>query len=90
LTSCHTRCTLYDMKTHVVQARIDSATAKLLARLRRQTGKSDSELVRKGLELLGEMSAPAPRRRVRGLGKFASGQPDLGSNKRHLAGFGRS
>jgi len=28
------------------------------------------------------------RPRIAGLGKFASGIPDLGSNKKHLKGFG--
>lgn len=79
---------MYDMR--IVQARIDEKTEKLLARLRRQTGMNDSELVRKGLELVSQMSLPAPVRRVRGVGKFASKHEDLGSNKSHLSGFGRS
>jgi hypothetical protein len=28
-------------------------------------------------------------RRIAGLGKFTSGLPDLGSNKKHLRGFGK-
>lgn len=77
------------MSDHVVQARLDDATAKILARLRRRTGLSDSALVRAGLERLGEELPTTTPRRVRGLGAFASGQPDLGSDKRHLAGFGK-
>lgn len=74
----------------IVQARIDAATERVLARLRRQTGLTDSELVRKGLELMSQRELPVRASRVRGLGRFASGKPDLGSNKKHLAGFGRS
>jgi hypothetical protein len=32
---------------------------------------------------------PAGRPRIAGLGRFASGVDDLGSNKRHLKGFGK-
>lgn len=77
------------MSSRIVQARVDGATERLLARLRRRTGLSDSQLVRKGLELVGESLGPARPRQIRGLGRFASGISDLGSNKRHLDGFGR-
>jgi hypothetical protein len=76
--------------TKIVQARIDDKTARLLARLRRRTGLSDSDLVRRGLELVGDLARPGGGHRIRGIGKFASGVRDLGSSKRHLAGFGRS
>jgi hypothetical protein len=74
---------MYDMR--IVQARTDAA----LARLRRKTGMTDSQLVRKGLELMSQGMKPARVRRVRGVGRFASGRGDLGSNKAHLSGFGR-
>jgi hypothetical protein len=73
----------------IVQARIDATTEAALARLRRQTGLTDSQLVRRGLELVAQQTAPIKPRRVRGVGRFASGKTDLGSNKAHLAGFGR-
>jgi len=73
----------------IVQARIDSATETALARLRRKTGLTDSQLVRKGLELVSQSAMPVATRRVRGIGRFASGRSDLGSNKAHLSGFGR-
>ncbi len=78
------------MTMRIVQARIDAATEATLARLRRQTGMTDSQLVRKGLELVSRRAAPVKMRRVRGIGRFASGLTDLGSNKAHLSGFGRS
>lgn len=78
------------MTMRIVQARIDAVTEAALARLRRQTGMTDSQLLRKGLELLSQGMKPARARRVRGVGRFASGRSDLGSNKTHLSGFGRS
>jgi hypothetical protein len=74
----------------IIQARISAATETALARLRRQTGMTDSQLVRKGLELVSQSATPVKIRRVRGMGRFASGRNDLGSNKAHLSGFGRS
>jgi len=73
----------------IVQARLDDETRAVLERLRRQTGVGESELVRRGLKLLASASEERPKRII-GLGRFASGRTDLGSNKRHLRGFGRS
>ena len=81
-------CIVYDMR--IVRVRIDGATEAALARLRRQTGMTDSQLVRKGLELVRQSARPVEVRRVRGIGRFASRRSDLGSNKAHLSGFGRS
>jgi hypothetical protein len=73
------------MKT--VQARLDADTEKTLTRLVDQLGVSPSTVVREGIRLL---AASQPKsRKIAGLGKFASGIPDLGSNKKHLKGFGR-
>jgi hypothetical protein len=52
-----------------------------------QLGVSPSMVVREGIRLL---AATQPKgRKIAGLGKFSSGVPDLGSNKKHLRGFGR-
>ena len=73
------------MKT--VQARLDNDTEKTLSRLVDQLGLSPSMVVREGIRLL---AASQPKsRKIAGLGKFESGIPDLGSNKKHLQGFGR-
>jgi hypothetical protein len=73
------------MKT--VQARLDDQTEKTLARLVNQLGVSPSMVVREGIRLL---AASQPKsRKIAGLGKFSSGISDLGSNKKHLEGFGR-
>ena len=79
---------MYDMNK-LVQARLDPATAELLARLRRATGENDSEIVRRGIAALSQTLPRARTRRIHGLGRFASKVADLGSNKRHLSGFGR-
>jgi len=72
------------MKT--VQARLDTDTEQTLARLVNQLGLSPSMVVREGIRLL---AASQPKsRKIAGLGKFSSGIPDLGSNKKHLRGFG--
>ena len=71
-----------------VQARLDAAGRRDLARLVRSLGWSPSQVVREALRPLAS-SQPLPGRpRVAGLGKFSSGVPDLGSNKKHLKGFG--
>ncbi len=77
--------------SRVVQARLDGATERLLLDLRRRLGLSDSQLVRRGLAALAEQEIghPAPPK-VTGIGRFASGHSDLGSNRAHLRGFGRS
>jgi hypothetical protein len=73
------------MKT--VQARLDADTEKTLSKLVDQLGLSPSMVVREGIRLL---AATQPKsRKIAGLGKFSSGVSDLGSNIKHLQGFGR-
>ena len=72
-----------------VHARIDRETETLLRRLRRRTGLSESELLREGLKAVARERLVDRETRIAGLGEFASGRKDLGSNKRHLAGFGQ-
>jgi hypothetical protein len=74
----------------IVQSRLDPETLDLLTRLRRSTGLSDSELLRRGLRRLAEREPRTRRLRIVGVGKFASTVDDLGSNKHRLRGFGRS
>lgn len=73
----------------VVQARLDDETDGILKDLRRRTGLSDSELVRRGVRSLAALSQPASGVRFIGIGRFSSGVRDLGSNKAHLEGLGR-
>jgi hypothetical protein len=72
-----------------VQARLDRQAQETLAELADQLGMSPSQVVREGIRLLAASHPKRGQRRIAGLGKFASGVPDLGSNKKHLKGFGR-
>ena len=78
-----------NMKTATIQARLDPEAKRSLTRLVRQLGWTPSKVVREGLRLLSAATPAKGRPRVAGLGKFSSGVADLGSNKKHLKGFGR-
>ena len=75
----------------IVHARLDEETRKVLRRLQRRHGWSDSDIVRLGIRALAESELPPADgiQRIQGVGKFASGRKDLGSNKKHLHDFGR-
>jgi len=75
----------------IVHARLDDHTRKIMRRLQRRHGWSESDIVRHGIRALGDTELPPDQRskRIVGLGKFASGIRDLGSNKEHLRDFGR-
>ena len=73
----------------VIHARLDDDIEKLLEKLQRQSGWSDSQVVREGIKALTVMLGPKGKRIIVGAGRFRSGVSDLGSNKRHLRGFGR-
>ena len=72
-----------------IQARLDSRSQELLAALIRELGWSPSQVVREGLRMLGASRLRRRRKGIIGLGKFASGIPDLSTNKKHLQDFGR-
>jgi hypothetical protein len=72
----------------LIHARLDEAAERQLARLRKATGLTDSELVRQGLQALVALPLRG-KRTIVGIGAFESGKPDLGSNRTHLRGFGR-
>ena len=72
-----------------VQARLDRRSQIALNRLVGRLGWNPSRVVREGVLLLAACYGKPARARVVGLGRFASGLPDLGSNQKHLKGFGR-
>jgi len=74
---------------NLVQARLDPDSQKALERLTGRLGWSPSQIVRERIRLLESCHGRGPGQRIAGLGKFSSGVRDLGSNKRHLKGFGR-
>ena len=77
--------------TDIVHARLDDHTRRIMRRLQRRHGWSDSDIVRQGIRALGDTELPPGQRneRIIGLGKFASGVTDLGSDNKHLRNFGR-
>ena len=72
-----------------VQARLDRESHTALQGLMRRFGWSASKTVREGLRVLAACNGTGRKRKVIGAGSVNSGIPDLGSNKKHLEGFGR-
>jgi hypothetical protein len=72
-----------------VQARLDRQSQVALDELVRRLGWSPSRVVREGLRLLYACYGKPSRKRVIGVGRFSSRVSGLGSNKKHLQGFGR-
>ncbi len=72
-----------------VQARLDRRSQMAIEELVRRLGWSPSRVVREGIRLLAACYGKPSRKRVIGVGCFASQVADLGSNKEHLQGFGR-
>lgn len=75
--------------TVTVQARLDEESRVALDRLARRLGWSRSRVVREGLRLMTACYGTGPKKKIIGLGEFSSGISDLGSNKKHMEGFGR-
>ena len=74
-----------------VHARLGRDERALLDRLKATTGRSESDLVRRGLRLVGdELGKRRSARDLAGpsVGKFAKGPRDLSTNRAHLDGFG--
>jgi hypothetical protein len=72
----------------LVHARLDAETARILERLRRRTGATESELIRRAVRILASAEPETRARKVVGF-VFASGVRDLASNPAHLRGFGK-
>jgi hypothetical protein len=73
----------------IVQSRLDDQTQQLMEELCVQLGMNPSQIIREGIRALAVTTPRAGKRRIIGQGEFASGITDLGSNKKHLEGFGR-
>ena len=72
-----------------IQARLDEKSLKTFESLTKQLGWSPSKIIREGLQLLAACHIGDGRKTIVGMGKFESGKPDLGSNKKHLRDFGK-
>jgi len=73
----------------VIHARLDSTTQSIRDELQKQLGWNDSQIVREGIKALSALVRTNGKRKIIGQGRFASGIPDLASNKKHLQGFGK-
>ena len=73
----------------VIHARLDADTDSLRSELQKQLGWNDSQIVREGIKSLSALIRTNGERKIIGLGRFRSGVSDLGSNKKHLKGFGK-
>ncbi len=83
--------TLWIMKRYI-HARLTEADRRVLDDLKKSTGQSGSELVRRGLRLVVEKVRPkasALELAGRSTGKFRKGPRDLSTNAEHLGGFGK-
>jgi hypothetical protein len=75
-----------------IHARIDKEERAVLEGLKKSTGYSESELVRRGLRLvLDEVGPKKSALELAGtsVGKFKNAARDLATNKKHLEGFGK-
>ena len=74
--------------TKIVQARLGDESVKYL-KILKDDGYSESEAIREGIKLLSlTVIGKKANKTIIGLGQFQSGVKDLGSNKKHLRGFG--
>lgn len=72
-----------------VQVRLDEETAALLRGFVKSSGKTTSEVLRRGIQLVvNEEKHPASARLV-GIGCVDFGPGDLATNKKHMEGFGK-
>ena len=72
----------------IIHARLDPRTEQLFGELEQLLGWNDSEIVREAIKTLYAVVPRGEPRKIVGLGQFCSGKPDLGSDKKHLDGFG--
>ena len=84
-------CYIPHVKTYI-HARLGVEERAALEKLKAETGRTESDLVRRGLQLV----AQEERRRRSALdlagssvGRFKKGPRDLSANPRHLDGFGK-
>lgn len=80
-----------DAVKHYVHARLGAGDRIVLERLKRATGRTESEILRRGLRLV---AAEESRQRSAldlagpSVGRFRRGPRDLSTDRRHLDGFG--
>lgn len=78
------------MKAYI-HARLDEKDRAVLAELKARTGRTESELVRRGLRLVAQeerRGASALDLVGSSVGRFKKGPRGLSTNRKHLDGFG--
>ena len=78
------------MKAYI-HARLGAEDRTVLDRLKRSTGRTESEIIRRGLQLVAEeenRQRSALDLAGRSVGRFKKGPTDLSTNRKHLEGFG--
>ena len=84
-------CATFDGMKAYIHARLGAEDRGVLERLKQSTGRTESEILRRGLQLVAEEEG---RRRNalelagRSVGRFKKGPKDLSTNRKHLEGFG--
>lgn len=74
-----------------IHARVGKEEREVLEDLKRSTGRTESEIIRRGLQLVAEEEG---RRRTalelagRSVGRFKNGPRDLSTNAKQMEGFG--
>ena len=83
-------CYIRDMKTYI-HARLGRQDRLVLEELKKSTGRTESEIVRRGLQLVAQEEGgrrSALELAGRSVGRFKKGPRDLSTNRKHLEGFG--
>ena len=84
-------CYTLGVKTYV-HARLDEADRTALDELKETTGQTESEIVRRGLQLVAQeerQKRSALDLAGRRVGRFRKGPRDLSTNREHLESFGK-
>jgi predicted DNA-binding protein len=79
------------VKTYI-HARLGKEERAALEELKETTGRTESEIVRRGLQLVVQeerRKRSALELAGRSVGRFRKGPADLSTNRRHLEGFGK-
>ena len=78
------------MKTYI-HARLSPEDRAVLDELKQSTGRTESDILRRGLQLVAQETGKHPSAldlAARSVGRFKKGPRDLSTNKKHLEGFG--
>jgi hypothetical protein len=81
---------LDDVKPYI-HARLSPEDRAILDQLKRESGYTESQILRRGLRLVSEELRARPSAldvAGRSVGKFKRGPKDLATNRKHLEGFG--